>query len=304
MEKRKCAYLGPPGTFSELAVSNYCIGTDEEIIPYDSIRELVEAVNDEEVDIALLPLENSLEGSVNISLDLLFENEKIKILRELILPIEHYLLTAEDKSMDEIEVVYSHPQAIAQSEKFLSSQLSRAKYISTESTAAAAKKVAERKKGAAIGSFRLAEIYNLKILASNLEGELPNSTRFVIIGKEENRNILFFKNNVQVDSQKRKFKTSIICTPKKNEAGVLYEILGEFARKKIDLTRIESRPTRKKLGEYMFYIDLAGKKEDENLMYSLQKVRERSGYFRLLGSYEVQKITTQKEQKAKKVEVL
>ncbi|MGM0602136.1 MAG: prephenate dehydratase [Bacillota bacterium] len=299
--KKKCAYLGPPGTFSELAVINYCTGEDEEIIPYDSIRELVEAVNSNEVDIALLPLENSLEGSVNISLDLLFENEEVEILKELVLPIEHFLLTPEKKSITEIKTVYSHPQAIAQSEKFLSSKMPQAKLVSTESTAAAAKKVAEDKKGAAIGSFRLAEIYDLEITASNLEGELPNSTRFVIIGRR--KKFVSSQNNTDA-GQKKRYKTSIICTPKKNRAGVLHDILGEFARREIDLSRIESRPTRKKLGEYMFYIDLAGKLEDENLKKSLKEVEKKSGYFRILGSYQVVKLLSQKEKKLKKTEVL
>ncbi len=298
---KKCAYLGPSGTFSELAVINYCTGEDEEIIPYDSIRELVEAVNNNGVDIALLPLENSLEGSVNISLDLLFENEEVEILKELVLPIEHFLLTSEKKNIKDVKTVYSHPQAIAQSEKFLSSKMPQAKLISTESTAAAAKKDAEDKKGAAIGSYRLAEIYGLEIAASNLEGKLPNSTRFVIIGKDKK---IEPSTEDDAGNREKQYKTSIICTPKKNRAGVLHDILGSFARRGIDLSRIESRPTRKKLGEYMFYIDLAGKSGNENLKESLEEVEKKSGYFRILGSYQVVKLLSQKEKKLEKDEVM
>jgi len=282
MSNLEYGYLGPPGTFSEQAISNYCSSYGGQLQAFDSIRDIVEAVAVDKVDLGLLPLENSLEGSVNLSLDLLYQHPELKLYREIVLPISHYLLAQKGVVKGDIKEIYSHPQAIAQSGNYLAEEFENAKIVYTDSTAAAAKKAMEAKNRAAVGSIRLADIYELEILAENLQGDLPNSTRFVLAAKRDKD---LGSNNHLGEAAASDFKTSIICAPEVNEAGVLYKILGKFAEENIDLTRIESRPSRQRLGEYIFYIDLKGSSSDQHLSSALESVKKISSYFRLLGSY-------------------
>ncbi len=282
MSSLKYGYLGPPGTFSEQAISTYCRSYGGQTEDFDSIRDIVEAVSADKVDLGLLPLENSLEGSVNLSLDLLYQHPELKLYREIVLPIAQYLLAQPGVKKDEIKEIYSHPQAIAQSGDYLAAEFKEAKIIYTDSTAAAAKKALESRSRAAVGSIRLAEIYQLEIMAENLQGDLPNATRFVLAAKKDKD---LGSNNHLGEAAESDFKTSIICAPEVNEAGVLYRILGKFAAENIDLTRIESRPSRQRLGEYIFYIDLKGCSSDQHLSSALAEVKKISSYFRLLGSY-------------------
>ena len=275
-------YLGPPGTFSEQAISAYCKSYGGRTKDFDSIRDIVKAVKADEVDLGLLPLENSLEGSVNLSLDLLYQHSELKLYREIVLPIAHYLLVQPGVSREDIKEIYSHPQAIAQSGDYLAEEFKDTKIIYTDSTAAAAKKSLEAGDRAAVGSIRLAEIYELEIMEKNLQGDLPNATRFVLAAKKDKD---FGINNHLGKAAESDFKTSIICAPEVNEAGVLYRMLGKFAEENIDLTRIESRPSRQRLGEYIFYIDLKGSSSEKHLNSALKDVEEISAYFRLLGSY-------------------
>jgi len=282
MSNLEYGYLGPPGTFSEQAISNYCARYGGSTTACGSIRDIVEAVTADRVDLGLLPLENSLEGSVNLSLDLLYQHPELKLYREIVLPIEQYLLARPGVKKEEIKEIYSHPQAIAQSGDYLANEFKDAKIIYTDSTAAAAKKALADRKRAAVGSIRLAEIYELEIMAENLQGDLPNATRFVLAAKKDKD---LGPNNHLGEAAASDFKTSIICAPKVNEAGVLHRILGKFAEENIDLTRIESRPSRQRLGEYIFYIDLKGSSSDQHLSSALEEVKKISSYFRLLGSY-------------------
>jgi len=282
MSSLKYGYLGPPGTFSEQAISTYCRSYGGQTKDFDSIRDIVKAVSADKVDLGLLPLENSLEGSVNLSLDLLYQHPELKLYREIVLPIAQYLLVQPGVKKEEIKEIYSHPQAIAQSGDFLAGEFKDTKIIYTDSTAAAAKKALESREWAAVGSIRLAEIYELEIMAENLQGDLPNATRFVLAAKKDKD---FGSNNHLGEAAASDFKTSIICAPEVNEAGVLYRILGKFAEEDIDLTRIESRPSRQRLGEYIFYIDLKGCSSEQHLSSALEEVKKISSYFRLLGSY-------------------
>lgn len=282
MSNLEYGYLGPPGTFSEQAISNYCARYGGSTTACGSIRDIVETVTADRVDLGLLPLENSLEGSVNLSLDLLYQHPELKLYREIVLPIEQYLLAQPGVKKEEIKEIYSHPQAIAQSGNYLAEEFKDAKIIYTDSTAAAAKKALADRKRAAVGSIRLAEIYELEIMAENLQGDLPNATRFVLAAKKDKD---LGSNNHLGEAAASDFKTSIICAPEVNEAGVLHRILGKFAEENIDLTRIESRPSRQRLGEYIFYIDLKGCSSDQHLSSALEEVKKISSYFRLLGSY-------------------
>ncbi|SFL62164.1 prephenate dehydratase [Halanaerobium salsuginis] len=282
MKNLKYGYLGPPGTFSEQAIANYCQNYGGEVKPLNSIRDIVTALIKGKVDLGLLPLENSLEGSVNLSLDLLYQTSELQLYREIVLPIAQYLLAKPGTKPIEIKEIYSHPQAVAQSGDYLNKHYGTAKIIYTDSTAAAAKKVMTADGRAAVGSIRLADIYNLEIIAANLQGDLPNATRFVLAARQEND----FTANTHLGTQAvSEFKTSIICAPKVNRAGILYEILGKFAALNIDLSRIESRPSRQRLGEYIFYIDLKGNSQEQKLSSALTEVKNMSAYFRCLGSY-------------------
>lgn len=282
MSSLEYGYLGPPGTFSEQAISNYCASYGGRTTACDSIRDIVEAVTADKVDLGLLPLENSLEGSVNLSLDLLYQHPELKLYREIVLPIAQYLLVQPGVKKEEVTEIYSHPQAIAQSGDYLAAEFKAAKIIYTESTAAAAKKALAARNRAAVGSIRLSEIYQLEIMAENLQGDLPNATRFVLAARKDKD---LGSNKHLGQAAESDFKTSIICAPEVNEAGVLHKILGKFAAENIDLTRIESRPSRQRLGEYIFYIDLKGCSSDQHLSSALEEVKKISSYFRLLGSY-------------------
>ena len=286
-KEEKCGYLGPRGTFSEMAALKYCDLCDK-IIPYKTIREVVENVRKGELEKGIIPLENSQEGSVKISLDLLFSNSGLTIINEVIIPIELYLLAPPGVSMADITDIYSHPQALGQSGDFVYKHLPEAELHYTESTASAAEKVLENGSKAMIGSRRISDIYPLQILAENVEGDLSNHTRFIVVSlkarSEETGNY----------APDLDFKTSIICAPEVNRPGVLYQILGEFAGRNIDLTRIESRPTKKKLGEYLFYIDLAGHLAEEKLTVALKQVRKKCGLFKILGSYPCASIIKEK----------
>jgi len=183
MSSLEYGYLGPPGTFSEQAISIYCRKHGGETKNFSSIRDIVKALINDQIELGLLPLENSLEGSVNLSLDLLYQQPELKLYREIILPISHYLLAPKGVTKADIKEIYSHPQAIAQSGDFLAEEFKEAKIVYTDSTAAAAKKAVKSKNRAAVGSIRLAEIYDLEIIEKNLQGDLPNSTRFVLAAK-------------------------------------------------------------------------------------------------------------------------
>ena len=277
-EEYKCGYLGPEGTFSEMAALKYGKLCDK-IIPYKTIREVVENVRKGEIDRGIIPLENSLEGSVKISLDLLFDKSGLSIIDEVVIPIEHYLLAPPGVTMTDITDIYSHPQVLGQAGDFVYEHFPRAELHYTESSASAVDRVLDNGHKAMIGSRRISDLYPLEILAENVEGDLSNHTRFVVVAFKE-------KAEVMSDNHPdRAYKTSIICAPDVNRPGVLYQILGEFASRNIDLTRIESRPTKEKLGEYLFYIDLAGHLSQEKLSTALGEVEKICGLFKVLGSY-------------------
>ncbi|MFW6238490.1 MAG: prephenate dehydratase, partial [Halanaerobiales bacterium] len=235
MGKRVYGYLGPPGTYSEMALLKNC-NQDCEKRPYSTIREIVKAVKEGEVSSGLLPLENSLEGSVNLSQDLLLREEGFEITGEVILPIKHCLMAPPGVEIGEIEEIYSHRQAVAQAGDFVERRLSGVKITYTESTAAAASEVTGSDSRAMIGAERISELYELEILARNIVNGFENYTRFVLI---ENEKITSVRENREKKITSEEYKTSLICTPKKNRPGILYEILGEFAGRRIDLTRIE-----------------------------------------------------------------
>lgn len=277
----KCGYLGPPGTFSQEAGLKY-FGKEQNLIPLKSINQIVDQLKATRIDVGIIPVENSLEGSVNLSMDLLFKESCLEIIGEVIVPIRHFLLAPSGVKIDDIKQLFSHSQAIGQANLFINKHLPEVKISFTESTALAAELIQGSKDKAMIGSKRVSSIYDLDILAEDIQDYYHNYTRFLIITNKHN--------DISHPTSADEYKTSIICAPSVNQAGVLYDILGEFAREKINLTRVESRPTKKQLGEYLFYIDFEGHRDDPGVIRALTGVRQKCGVFKILGSYVKAKI--------------
>ncbi|MGM0368813.1 MAG: prephenate dehydratase [Bacillota bacterium] len=264
-------YLGPKGTFTELAAREYT-GAVREYLPYQDMKSLVEAVMIDELDKAVVPIENSLQGAVTLTLDLLLEYD-LKIAEEVIIAITHSLLVNERvEGLASLEHIASHPQALAQCRSFIDNDLD-CKVHTTTSTAKAMKKVAaDGQKWAAIGNHQAADHYNLKVLQDDIQDNRENWTRFVVLAKEDSP-------KTGVD------KTSVVCSPCDDHPGALYEILNVFAEYEINLTRIESRPARKMIGDYIFFVDFEGHREDENIKQALVEIEGIAAWVKLLGSY-------------------
>ncbi len=270
--KEKYGYLGPKGTFSEIAVLKYS-KKDDELIYFKSIKEIIDKLKKGKIDLGLIPLENSLEGSVNYSLDILYK-ENLWITGEIIIPVKQYLLVPDGLRIDQIKNIYSHPQAIAQSEELIHKYLENAKIVYTESTAAAAQMLKNDIDAAMLGSKRIIDLYGYKVLAEQLD---ENFTRFIIVSDK--------KRGITKYERQKEYKSSLIISPNENKPGILYKILGEFAEKNIDLTRIESRPTKKLLGEYLFYLDIAGHIDEPDISNAIKNLEKNSSYFKILGTY-------------------
>lgn len=267
-------YLGPRGTYSEEIALGFYRGVDGHFTPYPSIDAVIRAVEAGEVTESIVPVENALEGSVNITLDTLAHEVDLFIVKEIVQPIRNNLLVKEGTK--HINVVLSHPQALAQCRHYLNRQYPGAELVPVESTAAAAYQVASGAKNhAAVGSQRAAELYGLEILAADIQDNPNNSTRFVILAKQPADNIA------------KKSKTSIVCQIHGDKPGSLYDILGEFASRKVNLTKIESRPARTGLGMYIFFFDIEGSTNEANVGAAVDAVRARSQWFKNLGSYSV-----------------
>ncbi len=267
MEQMMIATLGPEGSFSEKAARQW--NKKAELRYYDDIPDTVDALMRGEVDSSIVPVENSIEGSITLTLDLLMEYQ-LKITGEVIIQINHHLLSKGDRK--DIKIIMSIPQALSQCRKFIKKNFRDIEVSWALSTSHAAKLASKSKEIAAIASRESAERYGLHILAENIQDVNENYTRFIVIGKNT-------PHATGMD------KTSIIIYLEKNRPGALYEILGEFANRNIDLTKIESRPTKKVLGDYLFYIDLKGHIEDKIIKETLDKVRGKVGMLKILGSY-------------------
>ena len=259
--------LGPEGSYSEKAARQWDNKADLKF--YDDIFDTVDALMRKEVDCSIVPIENSLEGSITLTLDLLMEHQ-LKITGEVIVRIKHCLLSK--GKIEDIKVIMSHPQGLSQCRKCIKNNFKGIEIRSDLSTSHAAKLASESKEIAAIASGESARMYGLKILDENIQDVKENFTRFIVIGKT----------TPAITSND---KTSIIVYLEKNRPGALYEILGEFASRNIDLTKIESRPTRKALGDYVFYIDIKGHIEDKTIKETLLKIKSKVGMLKILGSY-------------------
>lgn len=265
-EGSRVGFFGPPGTFTEEAAAML----SEERVAYDSIPHVMEAVRDHKVDLGVVPIENSIEGSVGITLDLLTHDYDLKIKKEIIIPISHNLLLDPKTNIEDVKIIYSHIQALSQCRNFIEDF--GASIRGTSSTSVAAELVVGKKDAAAISNRRAAKIYGLKIEASDIQDYKNNHTRFVVIDEEDH---LPTGND----------KTSIVFSLPDDKPGGLYEILGEFAKNEINLTKIESRPSKEKLGRYIFFVDFEGYRSEPQISNILNRIKSKVGYIKILGSY-------------------
>ncbi|MDR3540075.1 MAG: prephenate dehydratase [Desulfosporosinus sp.] len=276
---RKIGYLGPKGSFSEEAILLFLATYSEfnetppELIPFPTIPRLILACNDQTVDWAFVPLENSTEGQVDVTMDTLGQTEHLFITREFVHPIDLCLLTHEPMQLEQIERVYAHEQAIGQCRDFLAKNLPHAEQLTCLSTAEAAHKISSiRENWAAIGPRRAAHLYNLHLLQERIQDITLDATRFVLVGH----------NLAEMSDGEDKTSLLIIA---ENTPGSLYHILGQFSKRHINLSRIESRPSKKKLGEYVFFVDVDGYVFAPLIQDVLWAFKEENIYVKLLGSY-------------------
>ena len=277
-------YLGPKGTFSEEAALKYSRKHEEDmvLVEYPTIDQIIEALLQKEVVQGIVPLENSLEGSVNITLDLLAGNQGIFIQREIICPITHHLAAPQGVKLQEIAALYSHPQVFSQCRTFIRENLGRIPQIPWHSTAAAAEKVSGSSNKGAISSQRAAQIFDLEILASHIQDGNGNQTRFVVVsGADHPGRGDDYKTS---DYKTSDHKTSLVISIK-DSPGSLYAILGAFAKRNLNLTRIESRPARKNLGDYFFFMDLEGHQQEPRVREALDELEGQIIFKKMLGSY-------------------
>lgn len=270
MRRFRIGFQGESGSYSETSASIEFPGPIYSFVPFKSFRELFDGVENSVVDLAVVPVENSTEGSVNETYDLLVE-KPLFVIGEIYQRIHHCLIINKNSSPENISIVYSHPQALAQCRRYLQSKSLDS--IPMYDTAGSVKFIKESMNisAAAIASKRAAQIYDMKILDENIEDNSNNFTRFFIISKTyENK----------ADHDKISIIFSISHTP-----GSLYSILKEFASRKINLTKIESRPTKNVPWEYYFFVDLEGNTNDRRISDSISSVENIVKFFKLLGSY-------------------
>lgn len=265
----KVAFQGERGAYSESAVFQF-FGSKVQVKPCRDFRDVFESVKKQEVSAGVVPVENSLEGSINQNYDLFFSYD-LKVCGEVIVRVEHCLIVNPGTSIDQIKSVYSHPQALAQCRSYL--EKAKWEIIPTYDTAGSVKILKEQKltDAAAIASERAAELYGMQILARDIADNKENYTRFFVLSKEDS-------------PVTGKDKTSIIFSAK-HEPGSLYKALGEFAKGNINLTRIESRPTKKTAWEYNFYLDFEGHRTDPKCAEALKALEKYAIFVKVLGSY-------------------
>ena len=264
----RAAYLGPEGTFTQEAALKH-FGHSVRTLPFASIDEVFREVEANGADYGVVPIENSTEGAVNHTLDM-FVRSALKICGEVELRVHHHLVSSAN-DLSTIETVYAHTQALAQCREWLDTNLPNAARIEASSNAEAAKKVVGNTSSAAIASAQAADLYKLNRLISNIEDEPENTTRFLIIGRQ----------TVPATGED---KTSILLS-NQNKPGSLYTMLEPLARNDISMTKIESRPSRGALWEYVFFIDVEGHISDSKLRNVFDELEGESALFRVLGSY-------------------
>lgn len=268
---KRIAYLGPPGTFTEEAALLY----DEtaQLIPFPSISAVAVAVASVMAEEGVVAIENSIEGSVTDTLDLLIHESRVLIRKELVLPIEHHLMGKKGTEASDVKVIFSHPQALGQCRQFIERCFPKAEVVAALSTASAVEEMmASPHPSAAIGTRRAAELYGAETLAKGIQDQASNVTRFVVLAPTDHPATGFDK-------------TSLCFSFAEDRPGVLCEVLQEFAQRNINLAKVESRPSKESLGKYIFLVDLEGHHDDPLVSEALNRVREKTALFKVFGSY-------------------
>ncbi|WP_453997566.1 prephenate dehydratase [Bacillus nitroreducens] len=272
-------YLGPNATFTAQAVA--ALFPDKESKPYRTIPACIDAVENGEVDVAVVPIENTIEGTVNLTIDYLIHEKQLKIVGEVIIPIKQHLMVHPNNTnhWEEVKGIYSHPHAIAQCHKFLYKSFSTIQPIETSSTGAAAKFVSEHpdENVAAIANSIAAKEYGLTIVKQDIHDFDNNHTRFVVLHKEM----------LEIDIPKKNTgnKTTLMVTLPSDQAGALHQVLSVFAWRKLNLSKIESRPMKTGLGNYFFLIDIEQKMDDILIPSAIAELEALGSGVTLLGSY-------------------
>ena len=264
----KVAFLGPKATFSHLAAMQH-FGLSAELSPERSIPAVFEAVAKGEAYYGLVPVENSTEGMISHTLDMFMDSE-LKINAEVLLEVSHFLLSRTGR-FEDVKKVYSHPQPLAQCRKWLAENLPNVPLVDVASTTLAAQIVAEDYTAAAIASEYAASIYNLKIVKSRIEDQVNNFTRFLVIGRK-------------IPDKCGDDKTSLMFSVR-DEPGILHRMLEPFAKRGINLSKIESRPLKRKAWEYIFYLDLSGHISDPDVAEAVKELSACCQFVKVLGSY-------------------
>jgi prephenate dehydratase len=265
------AYLGPPGTFSEEAAVSYDGAAS--YLPFASMPAVVTAVETGAASVGLLPIENVLEGSVPVTLDLLIHETELRIAGETVIPIRQFLVSRAGLTLPEITVLYGHPQSLGQCRKFIERCLPNvATVASLSNSAAPAEALADERPAAAISTLRAAELTGAHFLAHNIHDRSDNVTRFIVLGREDS-------------PPTGDDKTSFCFGFREDRPGVLVDALEALTDAHINMTKLESRPSKDVLGEYIFLVDINGHRSDAHVAAALERIREKTGLFKIFGSY-------------------
>jgi chorismate mutase/prephenate dehydratase len=263
------SYLGPEGTYTQAAVYKH-FGHQVSARVATAIDEIFRDVESGSATYGVVPIENSTEGVVSSTLDLL-ASTPLTICGEVWLPVHHHLLS-KHRRREDVRKLYAHAQSFAQCRRWLDAKLPKAERIAVASNGLAAQLVRKTGKGAAIAGQAAAELYRLNTLASNIEDDPNNTTRFLVIGRQD-------------PEPTGRDMTSLVMSAHKNRSGALFELLEPFSKAGISLTKIESRPSRRAAWDYNFFIDLEGHQADAAVKPALERVQAAAAYFRVLGSY-------------------
>ncbi|MEB3293776.1 MAG: prephenate dehydratase [Synechococcales bacterium] len=281
------AHLGPAGTYAEVAALQVAAqlqtpqapmpqaqATQPTMVtlkPYPTIAQSLGAIGHQEVDLAVVPVENSVEGGVTMTMDTLWQLEQLQIQQALVIPIRHALLSTAPQ-LETIQTVYSHPQALAQCQQWLATHLPQAQTTPTNSTTEVLDRIVQNPKIAAIASQRAAELYQLPIVACPINDHPDNCTRFLVLGQATSPGGAY---------------TSLAFSMPTNQPGGLVKMLQIFSQRNINLSRIESRPTKRSLGDYLFFLDLEADARDAITQAALRELASHAETLKIFGSYDL-----------------
>jgi prephenate dehydratase len=279
------AHLGPAGTYAEEAALTYAnwlaeeTGQTAQLCPCPSIAQTLYSTAGGKTEIAVVPVENSIEGGVTFTLDTLWQLEGLQIRQALVLPISHRLCSLAP-NLQQIKTVYSHPQALSQCQNWLDRNLPQAQLVPTPSTTDVLDRLKDDASLGAISSRRAAQLYNLPILASQIQDYPDNCTRFWVLWQGE----------AEPTPEAEHTHTSLVFSLPANAPGSLMQVLGIFSDRQINLSRIESRPSKRALGDYVFFVDLEVSDRPETVQSALAELAAHTDVLKILGSYRLRQI--------------